>query len=689
MSRINTNVTSLVAQQRLGRNNSDLQTALARLSTGLRINSAKDDPAGLIASENLRRDITVTNKAITNSERASQLIATTEGALGQVSNLLNDIRGLVTEAANSGALSDDQIAANQLQVDSSLEAIDRISQVTTFQGARLLDGSMDFLTSAGVGFSTITDLNIDQANLGTTSSQSVAVDITQAAAKATITETGTPSDKATGQLQFGTGLISDTFNLGSVFRIESDLLGFAAGVELSVTGGASVGSEVASYDAVTGKLNVQIDAGATNATQFIAAINTTLGTQFTATISAGAGTLKINAADVTTGEFGTINYDAINITATDEGPDFNNVSIVVADGGASYGAPHAVYDSVSKTITVTIDETGDALADVAAAIDTDLSGTFDAAVSGATTGDGFVTASATGADFTATANTGTTGGAVLTDSVTFRISGELGSEVFSFASGATYSAIANAINSVTDATGVGATVETNGDLTLTSSGYGTDAVVDVEVIAEGVTGIFASGLSDTRKTGTDIAATINGGTAMGKANMISLNTSALDLSLSVTDGSTTDIAFTITDGGAIFQLGGQVVSNQQARLGIASIATARLGGATGRLFELAAGNARNLTDDTTGAAAIVDEVIDKISSLRGRLGAFERTTLETNIRSLQDTVANLVEAESAIRDADFAAESAALTRAQILVQSGTSVLAIANQNPQNVLALLG
>jgi flagellin len=679
MSRINTNVTSLVAQQRLGRNNSDLQTALARLSTGLRINSAKDDPAGLIASENLRRDITVTNKAITNSERASQLIATTEGALGQVSNLLNDIRGLVTEAANSGALSDDQIAANQLQVDSSLEAIDRISQVTTFQGARLLDGSMDFLTSAGVGFSTITDLNIDQANLGTTSSQSVAVDITQAAAKATITETGTPSDKATGQLQFGTGLISDTFNLGSVFRIESDLLGFAAGVELSVTGGASVGSEVASYDAVTGKLNVQIDAGATNATQFIAAINTTLGTQFTATISAGAGTLKINAADVTTGEFGTINYDAINITATDEGPDFNNVSIVVADGGASYGAPHAVYDSVSKTITVTIDETGDALADVAAAIDTDLSGTFDAAVSGATTG----------ADFTATANTGTTGGAVLTDSVTFRISGELGSEVFSFASGATYSAIANAINSVTDATGVGATVETNGDLTLTSSGYGTDAVVDVEVIAEGVTGIFASGLSDTRKTGTDIAATINGVTAMGKANMISLNTSALDLSLSVTDGSTTDIAFTITGGGAIFQLGGQVVSNQQARLGIASIATARLGGATGRLFELAAGNARNLTDDTTGAAAIVDEVIDKISSLRGRLGAFERTTLETNIRSLQDTVANLVEAESAIRDADFAAESAALTRAQILVQSGTSVLAIANQNPQNVLALLG
>jgi flagellin len=62
--------------------------------------------------------------------------------------------------------------------------------------------------------------------------------------------------------------------------------------------------------------------------------------------------------------------------------------------------------------------------------------------------------------------------------------------------------------------------------------------------------------------------------------------------------------------------------------------------------------------------------------------------LETNIASLTDTLSSLVEAESTIRDADFARETAALTRTQILIQSGTSVLAIANQNPQNVLALL-
>jgi flagellin len=113
MTRINTNVSSLSAQNRLNRTNNDLQTSLTRLSTGLRINNGKDDPAGLIASEALRSDITSINKALTNTQRANQIIGTADSALGQVSSLLNDIRGLVTEAANQGALSDDEIAAKR------------------------------------------------------------------------------------------------------------------------------------------------------------------------------------------------------------------------------------------------------------------------------------------------------------------------------------------------------------------------------------------------------------------------------------------------------------------------------------------------------------------------------------------------------------------------------------------------
>jgi flagellin len=138
----------------------------------------------------------------------------------------------------------------------------------------------------------------------------------------------------------------------------------------------------------------------------------------------------------------------------------------------------------------------------------------------------------------------------------------------------------------------------------------------------------------------------------------------------------------------VFQLGPQVQTNQQARIGIQSVNTGILGGSSGRLYQIKSGQADDLDTDPTTAAQIVDQSITKITTLRGRFGAFQRTTLETNIASLQDTVTNLADAESSIRDADFAAESAALTRAQILVQSGTAVLQIANQNPQNVLALL-
>src|SRR6476619_2656327 len=183
MSRINTNVSSLIAQTTLTRTSDQLQQARTRLSTGLRSNSGKDDPAGLIASENLRRDITSANTAIGNSQQAGQLIATADSALGQISNLLNDIRGLAVQAANSGVLSDDQIAANQLQVDSSLEAIDRIAKVTTYQGRKLLDGSLDFTKSYRAGGSSVADLSINSANLGTAGSLAVNVNIASGASQ--------------------------------------------------------------------------------------------------------------------------------------------------------------------------------------------------------------------------------------------------------------------------------------------------------------------------------------------------------------------------------------------------------------------------------------------------------------------------------------------------------------------------
>ncbi|MDR0335461.1 MAG: flagellin [Planctomycetaceae bacterium] len=170
------NVQSLVSQHQINRSMADLSNILTRLSTGLRINSGKDDPAGLIASELLKSDMTATTKAISNAQRANSVIAIADSALGQVSSLLNDIRGLVNEAANTGAMTAEQIAANQLQVDASLDSIDRIAKTTNYQGQLLLDGSMGFQTQ-GLSNIAVRDLNIHEANFGTQKQVDASIDV--------------------------------------------------------------------------------------------------------------------------------------------------------------------------------------------------------------------------------------------------------------------------------------------------------------------------------------------------------------------------------------------------------------------------------------------------------------------------------------------------------------------------------
>ncbi|MFK8112163.1 MAG: flagellin [Rubripirellula sp.] len=582
MTRINTNVPSLVAQNRLQASNSDLQTALTRLSTGLRINSGRDDPAGLIASEALRSEITSLGKAISNTRRANQIISTADSSLGEVSSLLNDIRGLVVEAANTGALSDEEIAANQLQIDSSLEAVNRIAQTTTFQGRKLLDGSLDFVANAGT-IDSIADVNIDQANLGSTGQIDVEVVISQEARRANVN--------------------------------------------------ASVGA---------------FTAGAQASAAF------------------GNGT------------------EEITLTAVAAGSDANDVQIqFVDDSTLGDTAATATYDADQKSVTVRYNS--------AAATATNAD--FDAitsALDGLTEFSAAVTGTGTVA-FTEPASivsTDKTGGEVLAADLVFQLNGADGAETFNFGAGTTASQLEAAVNLVSDSTGVSAVFDSAGGLTFLSTAYGSDALVNIDVITEGPGGSFSDNLSANRDVGSDVTATVNGVEADGRANTLAINTSTLDLNITVDPGSSANFSFSITGGGALFQLGPDVTSNQQARLGIGSVSTGQLGGATGRLYELGSGQAKSLTNDVTGAAKIIDEVIDKVTGLRGRLGAFQSTTLDSNLVSLNETLANLQEAESSIRDADFAQESANLTRAQILVQSGTNVLSLANQNPQNVLSLL-
>lgn len=503
MSRINTNVNSLLAQRILGQQNNSLNKSLERLSTGFRINRGADDPAGLIASENLRSEKASITAAISNAERADQVVNIAEGGLQEINSLLLEVQGLVGASANEAGLSAEEKEANQLQIDSILQTIDRIASATSFQGTKLLNGTFDFTTSAQA--TTVSDFTINAAKLETGDHRDVKAIITQSAQH------------------------------GAIF--------------LSTDGALSLDD-----------------------------------------------------------------------------------------------------DSDSR--------------------------------------------------------------------LTLEIAGSLGSREFEFASGATAADIVTSINSFKTITGVSASTGGTG-VQLTSTEFGSDEFVSVKVDSApglgGLTGLYFSSATDEgtvstvaanrttfaaatdtiRDNGQDVGAVINGINAISDGKTVRVVSDFLDVSLDLTDAGATTIgsidAFTITGGGAKFNLGPNVDIQNQVSIGIGNVAARNLGSlANGYLDDLGSSKVANVEDGSLETAQkIVNDAISQVSSLRGRLGAFQKNIVGATIRSLGVALENTSAAESSIRDTDFATETAELTRSQILVNAATNVLAISNSQPQSVLSLLG
>jgi len=152
---------------------SQLSQSSVRLSTMKRVNSGADDPAGLIAIENLRAEITAINKAGDNAARAAATVRVADSALDEVSNLMNTLRGNMVSAAGGG-LSDAELEALQIENNAALDAINRIGNTTSFGGRRLLDGTagsqaegLTFVFSPDVHETSSVELpNINTAALG-------------------------------------------------------------------------------------------------------------------------------------------------------------------------------------------------------------------------------------------------------------------------------------------------------------------------------------------------------------------------------------------------------------------------------------------------------------------------------------------------------------------------------------------
>lgn len=164
---VTNNLSALNTQRTLNKSNSLMSSSLAKLSSGYRINTASDDPSGLIISEQLRTQIAGLDRATQNSQEATNVLGIAEGALIEMNNILTKMRSLAIHAANNGVTAPDQVRADQAEVDSGIQTLDRISSTTRYSDQFLLNGSKGLVYDCN----TTVDSTMDMPLLNTNTSR--------------------------------------------------------------------------------------------------------------------------------------------------------------------------------------------------------------------------------------------------------------------------------------------------------------------------------------------------------------------------------------------------------------------------------------------------------------------------------------------------------------------------------------
>ena len=622
---INTNIASLNAQRNLNSSQSQLNTSLERLSSGLRINSAKDDAAGLAISSRFTTQINGLNQAVRNANDGISLAQTAEGALDASGDSLQRIRQLALQSANSTNSASDRAALNA-EVQQLLAEIDRVGQTTQFNGTNILDGSF---SSAQFQVGANANQTINFSVAGATTDILGAFQVTSSAVSSSAfdgdgltingievgvsAQTSAAGVTAASAAAKATAINAVTNQTGVTATATNSVTGSAplVGVGLSngelVINGISVGSVASSTSAIT---------QGRNARDAINAVSTQTGV--TATADSSTGALTLTAAD------------GRDITLTTSGTDAatRQVAIQNIQNATGLDASDCVGATVNEVVTLT----------------------FDANVSSA--------ASAPAGTGVVTGDTAGTGDTIV-----------IGGQTYQF---------------VTDAANV-----TSGNVAVvlaSGAAHGAaitalEAAIDAEVAA-GRSTVDTSGTTATTLTLTSNVLGINTVTA-GGAVPVEVATNAAAITSAITtpgvvpaddaDGKTTRGTLTLSSA-SNFTLGG------------ADLAFAGLSSASPALSKLNTVNISTVTG-ANNAISILDGALSQVNSIRAGLGAVQ-TRFESTIANLSTTAENLSAARSRILDADFAAETANLTRATILQQAGISILAQANALPQQVLSLL-
>ncbi|MBB1271643.1 flagellin [Psychromonas sp. SR45-3] len=564
---VNTNVMSLNAQRQLGKSQSTQNEAMERLSSGLRINSAKDDAAGLAISTGMQSQIKGINQAVRNANDGVSMAQTAEGSMDEMTNILQRMRELSVQSANDTNSADNR-ASIQKEVDQLSSELDRIAETTEFNGTKLLNGT--------AGETTL--------QIGANSGQTLSFSIDSV----TTNDLGLNGNLNKGDLNGGrvTGLIT---------KDKIDVNGVTIGAATAITNNdalsnANAINEKTAETGVTANAYNVVQGSGTDSTTGKEVTGITTGMS----IQVGAGDAVTLGATSSMGNLvDTINRDVAGVTASldDEGGllltnDTGEDIIVTGGDAATTGLTAATYKgNVSLTS-----------ADGSAISVND----FEKPGQGANTGvAGFLASNGAGSISTGS-TTATPGAVVATDKI--QING-----VDLVASLATTSgAMATEINKLTEQTGV----------TATANGTG--------------------------------------------------------LTFSSADGS----AVEITSGA-----GGEVAQKAAlTKLGMG-------GGMGGKVVDSLGTNVKTAAG-ATNTIDLIDSALSQISESRAGLGAIQNR-LGSTISNLENVSQNLSASNSRIQDADFAAETSKMSKAQILQQAGTSMLSQANASAQSVLSLLG
>jgi flagellin len=651
---INTNVGALRAQNGSRSASMTLSTAMERLSTGKRINSAKDDAAGLAIASRMNAEVRGMNVAIRNANDGISLAQTAEGALGEVSNMLQRMRELAVQAANGTNSSSDR-AALQAELTQLVQEVDGVSKSTTFNGVQLLDGS-----SKNVSL-----------QIGTRATDNLSFGISAADAKSL----GLQGFAVDGQLTTG--------RVGGVNTLAVD--------DVLINGKAAFASVATAATAAALATAINTNTAQTNVKA--TAYNTLTSAQPNAT-SFAAGALTINGASIGASSsvedlVAHINRDASGVVASlnDNGTitlsNDTGADIVIAGSSPT----SAGFTAATYTGFVAINSVDGS----------------DIKVQAKNAANGFVGGAGTLADVKAFGLNESSDGKVFAGSAVsatalaatddLKINGVLVGK----SDAASAASKAAAINKLTDQTGVLASAKTvvkvavdfatapaatdtviNG-VTIDLSGATklSDVVTAINTAAPGsvvATADDQGNLILTASDGSDINVTDAGGDMFTSATSLEGEAGTGSLAAGLRIGGRVTLSSTT---GADIRVEGSSASLTKAGLALQGGSSDLLGGAMS--ITTVAG--------ARGALAQIDKALDKVSVQRGALGAVQNR-LETRVNVLTSSSTNITEAQSRIEDADFSVETTKLAKAQILSQAATAMLAQANQSQQGVLSLL-